>query len=205
MDEVESMIKESSYNQRKLALIQEITAAFDGVAREDGVTLHEATVLDDYGGPEERAKARAQDTEKRWQEVPERDIRCEDAVLSFLDAKGFRYYIPAYMIWYLRHIDGEGIARSSMTFDSVVFHLTHPIETGKYGKFEMLTTEQSRAIAHFLILEAEREEAIESSYLRASLSKGGMSKEDIEPIIRAHDFQDNSIARSLNNYWKQFL
>ena len=35
------------YEKRKLALIEEITVAFDGVSREDGVTLHEATVIDD--------------------------------------------------------------------------------------------------------------------------------------------------------------
>lgn len=75
------------YEQQKQALIQEITLAFEGVAHEEGMTLHEATVIDDYGSPEERAQARAKDTEQSWQAVPERDIRSTDAVLSFLDDK----------------------------------------------------------------------------------------------------------------------
>ncbi len=100
-------MESSPYEQKKIALIEEITAAFDGVSREDGVTLHEATVLDDYGSLEERAEARKQDTEDNWQDVPEEDIRFTDAVLSFLDPKGFHYYIPAYVVWYLRNIDNE--------------------------------------------------------------------------------------------------
>ncbi len=32
----------------RLALIEQITAAFDGVKRSDGITLHEARALDDY-------------------------------------------------------------------------------------------------------------------------------------------------------------
>ena len=35
-------MEKSSYQQRKLALIQEIIDAFEGVARGNGVALHEA-------------------------------------------------------------------------------------------------------------------------------------------------------------------
>lgn len=80
-----------AYKAKKLALIEAIIEAFDGVSRGNGVTLHEAMVIDDYGSPAERAAARAQDTEDKWQDVPEDDIRFSDAVLSFLDAKGFHY------------------------------------------------------------------------------------------------------------------
>jgi hypothetical protein len=40
------------------ALIEQITKAFEGVSREDGVTLHEGRVIDDYGGEEKRAASR---------------------------------------------------------------------------------------------------------------------------------------------------
>jgi len=195
-----------SYDKRKSALIQEITTAFDGVVREDGVSLHEAQVLDDYGGPEERAQARAKDIDKTWKDVPEKDISSTDAVLSFLDAKGFRYYIPAYMVWYLRNIDSRGCeCCNSNTFGSVTFHLTYKVEENKDRKFQLLTVEQSRAIAHFLILEAEREEAFERKWLRASLFKGGMSKADVDSIVQAHSFEDSSIRIALSQYWQQFV
>jgi len=79
---------------RRLQVLSEIETAFDGVSREDGVTLHEAEVLDSYGGAAERAAARKLDTEARWNDAELAE--CRD-VLSFLDNKGFRYYMPAYM------------------------------------------------------------------------------------------------------------
>ena len=91
----------------KAALIAEITSAFDGVPREDGGTLHQADVIDGYGSPEEKAAARAKATETQWQDVPEDAIRFTGAVLRFLDAQGFRYYLPAYLICYLIHMDDE--------------------------------------------------------------------------------------------------
>ncbi|MBE9064769.1 hypothetical protein IQ256_27860 [cf. Phormidesmis sp. LEGE 11477] len=202
-------MEKAFYEQRKQALIQEITLAFEGVSREEGVTLHEATVLDDYGGPEERAKARARDTEQSWQAVPESDIRLTDAVLSFLDDKGFRYYIPAYMVWYLRHIDDEASIHRSTTFDSVVFHLTYfdqgLSEGGIPEKFKLFTAAQGRAIAHFLLFESARQEALEKQWMKASLTKGGLSPEDIEPILQAQDFQDAQIRSALDRYWQKFL
>jgi len=83
----------------RLRVLAEIEAAFDGVSREDGVTLHEADVIDHYGGDDERAAARKLDTETRWQDA---DLKTFGSVLCFLDVKGFRYYIPAYLCWTLR-------------------------------------------------------------------------------------------------------
>jgi len=80
-------------------LIAEVTAAFDGVAREDGTTLHEAIAFDNGESPEAQIAARRQHTERRWQEVPATAILASCAVPSFLDAKGFRYYLPAFIVW----------------------------------------------------------------------------------------------------------
>jgi hypothetical protein len=63
-------------------LIEEITAAFDSVTRDDGVTLRQATVLDNSGSPKEEATARARATETRWQDVPEEDIAGVQAVMA---------------------------------------------------------------------------------------------------------------------------
>lgn len=213
------VMKSSSYEQRKIALIEEITAAFNGVSREDGVSLHEATVIDDYGSLEERAAARTQDTEEKWQDVPENDIRFTDAVLSFLDPKGFHYYIPAYVVWYLRNIDNEDPDYWSNTFDSVIFHLA----AGFHGKvddyylsrFELLTPEQAKAIAHFLVFEAEREEAAQIEYKQLrqeSMSKEGFSQAEIDAVWqeaeqfrKEHDMPDNDARRALERYWGQFI
>ena len=198
-------MKKTSYQQQKRALIQEITIVFEGVSREEGVTLHEATVIDDYGGPEERVQARGKDTEQSWQAVLERDIRSTDAVLSFLDDKGFRYYIPAYMVWYLRNIDNEASRYWSNTFDSVIFHLTHFKDSDIPERFKLFTKEQSRAIAHFLLFETDRQAVIERQRMRKSLINRGLSLEDVELILQAHGFQDEYIRRAIERYWKKFL
>ena len=171
-------MKQSSYREKKRALIEEITAAFNGVERENGVTLHEAMVLDNYGGPSERAEARTKDTETRWQDVPDTDIAFSDAVLSFLDDTGLRYYLPAYISWYLRNIDNEAICYRSNTFDSVIFHLTH--DPKRSERFDLLNKVQRQSIAAFLTFEAEREEKLAERHLRTSLYQGGLEKEAVE-------------------------
>lgn len=150
----------TAYEQRKLALIEEITAAFDGVSREDGVTLSETYVIDDYGSPEERAEVRKEDTERWWQNVPDDNISCADAALSFLDPKGFRYYIPAYLVWYLRKMDSSERDKSN-TFESIIDALTiqndSAIDEYSFPRFRLLNPQQSKAVARFLQFEAEHE------------------------------------------------
>ena len=85
-------------------VIDEICRAFAHVSRAHGVTLHEAVVIDDYGSDEERIAARALDPDRCWQDVPDHLIEAHQETLCFLDQKGFRYYLPAYMVWALRHL-----------------------------------------------------------------------------------------------------
>jgi hypothetical protein len=209
----------SSYEEKKMALIEEITAVFDGVSRQEGVTLHEAIVIDDYGSLEERALARTQDTEDKWQNVPDKDIRFTDAVLSFLDPKGFHYYIPAYVVWYLRNIDNEDPEFWSNTFDAITYHLSGgvhgDVEEYYLSKFKLFTLEQAKAIAHFLVFEAEREDAPLIEYKqqwRESMSKEGFSQEELddawpegEEFRSECGFPENNARRALERYWGHFL
>lgn len=134
-------------------LIAEIEAAFDGVARDDGTTLHEAIAIDDWKSLEEQLAARGLDTELRWQEVPQKDILECASALSFLDAKGFRYYLPAFMVCGLRGWETITIG----ILDSCEYHLLHEPQTSlrksepssiaaKYS----FTDAQCKVIADFL-------------------------------------------------------
>jgi hypothetical protein len=143
----------SDFESRRSALVAEITAAFGGVSREDGTTLHEAEAMDGWKSPEEQRAARHLDLEARWQDVPDDDIFACCSALSFLNEKGFRYYIPAFMIYGLRHWgdDWNGI------LNSCEYHLLHDypkslrksepaVIAGKY----QFTDAQSKAVARFL-------------------------------------------------------
>ena len=121
------------------ALIAEIHRAFRGVERGKGVTLHETEVIDAYGSDDERYKARAKDTDRAWEEVQDSWIEEFGGVggLSFLDAEGLRYYLPAYMTYWLR--TGEEP-------NSLAWHLQR-IEPG----FDLLLLpKQKHVIAKFL-------------------------------------------------------
>jgi hypothetical protein len=147
------MSNETDFESRRDELIAEIAAAFDGVSREDGTTLHEAEAIDDRKSDEECRAARRLDTEQRWQDVPDKDIWACCSALSFLNAKGFRYYLPAFMVYGLRHFedDPNGILHSCE------FHLLHEpqkslrkSEPGSIANKYDFTEEQCRVIAKFL-------------------------------------------------------
>lgn len=134
-------------------LIAEINAAFDGVCREDGITLHEALAIDDRKSLEEIKVARQFDTDQQWQKVKNEDLLACESALSFLDAKGFRYYLPAFMLQSLK----DWLPDSSGILDSCVFHLLHEpkkslrkSEPSQIAAKYSFTAAQIEAIAKFL-------------------------------------------------------
>jgi len=85
-------------------MLEEIGRVFRGVKRGQGITLHETEVMDHYGSKEQRQAARRKDTDQDWREVRDEWIEEFGGVggLTFLDAEGFRYYLPAYMSYWVR-------------------------------------------------------------------------------------------------------
>ncbi len=164
------------------ALIAEIERAFDGVARGDGITLSQTLVLDYYGGEEEQAEARRKDTDTRWQDVPEAELEWHSCAvaMSFLDATGFRYYIPAFMRWAVRC---SGLPGSEAP-GNIVMGLD-PGEPGgslyeySVSRFRVLNQAQARAVAHFLQFFA---------------GPAGQ-----------HRGEDYCAQEALDHYWHQFL
>ena len=163
-------------------LIAEIERAFDGVQRGDGVTLNQTCVLDDYGDEEEQAKARRKDTDNRWQDVPKAKLEWHSCAvaMSFLDAIGFRYYIPAFMRWAVRCYD---LPRSEAP-GNIISGLD-PGELGdslyeyNMSRFRILNEAQATAVAHFLQFFA------------------GPPGEN--------SLNDDTAREALDHYWHQFL
>jgi hypothetical protein len=155
-------------NERKAALIRLITAAFQNVVRGNGISLHEADVIDCAGYDNKDAKnrvaARRLDTDRRWQDVPDKDIEDYYNILSFLDAEGLRYYVPAYMVWALKHLKTSG----SMSSDSIIYTFVPYLNTGHYERqlerFAIFTTEQNKAICGFLRFMSEHSDGFADEY-----------------------------------------
>lgn len=94
----------------------EIIAAFGDVTRDGGVSWEEARVIDLYGSDHERAAARAAERDSRWLDLvggEDWDWRQGTGGWVFLDATGFRYYLPAAMTRLLDGCDDDtGLAWS---------------------------------------------------------------------------------------------
>lgn len=137
-------------------VIKLIEIAFKGVELEDGISLHQADIIDEYGSKEEIEKARQKDIDSGWGEVPT-DLIEQLQVLPHLDAKGFRYYIPAYMLWTLQNFDTSDSFSSDATIYALApsgkdklwdLHMTH---------YSLLNKEQRNAIKKFLLFCSDEE------------------------------------------------
>jgi hypothetical protein len=129
----------------RLRLIREVEAAFNGVALGNGVSLHQARAMDDYASDAEVAAARAMDTEERWQEVPDEKLDRLADTLPFMDAEGFRFYLPRFMLFALKHSEGSEYS-SSWACGTAIYWSDLRDTTGKHA---LLTREQREAVRTF--------------------------------------------------------
>jgi hypothetical protein len=138
----------TNVEERRAALLEQIRVAFIDVGRDGGVSLHEADVIDDYGSMKERVAARKLDTDCVWRDVPESDIERYFWILSFLDPIGFRYYMPAYMTWTLKHYEHSG----SISVDRTIYALDFSDDLREFAmeRYTLMNQEQSEAICAFL-------------------------------------------------------
>lgn len=117
-----------------------IDQAFDNVKLGAGVGLGEAQGLDDYEDAATRAKYREQDEKEDWRRIPAETLNRCNSSLSFFDAEGMRFHLPAFLTAELR---GE------YDFD-VSFHLTN-LSDYSISQLVLLTPEQRQAIRLFLL------------------------------------------------------
>ncbi len=89
-------------------IISRLTAAFADFELDDGLGLWESQGLDDYASAEELKELRSKDEKLDWRKIPiERMRRCYAAPF-FMDARGFVFHLPAFLIAELndQHIFG---------------------------------------------------------------------------------------------------
>jgi hypothetical protein len=122
------------------ALCHTIREVFSGVALGNGIGLQQAQGIDDYEPPGTCAHLRAKDEKEDWSRIPVEELnRCYSS-LSFFDAEGMRFHLPAFLIAELR-----GLYRFE-----IVFSLTHLSEYNA-GQFALLTPQQRLAVRAFLL------------------------------------------------------
>lgn len=118
---------------------EEILRAFSGVVLGSGVGLGEAQGLDGYEDEEIRAARRREDEKDDWRHIRPADLNRCNSSLSFFDAEGMRFHLPAFLI-----ADIDGVYEFGMAF-----HLTH-LDSHGIGQFSLLSPEQRAAVRSYL-------------------------------------------------------
>ena len=133
------------YNQKE-QVIQLIHQAFEQVKLEEGVSLHQTIKIDNYGETNETLESQIKaDERKDWKNLiddPELIEVNGIGGLSFYDAKGLRFHLPAYLCLTVNTPDTD-------ISESLMFHLTH-LEAYNRERFSILTAEQRKAVKVFL-------------------------------------------------------
>lgn len=136
-------IAEAEQQSKRWVAVQEICraieVAFAGVTLGGGVGLTEAQGLDDYADAETCAAYRANDEKEDWHRLTAEALNHCNSSLSFLDAEGMRFHLPAYLLAELRGDYRFGMA----------FCLTQTSDYDRY--FHLLSTAQRRALRAFLL------------------------------------------------------
>lgn len=134
----------------KPVVIQQIEKAFEGTIREDGVTLHEAAENDYWGGSfHPYPEVRSLDTDTRWQDVPDAWLDRYYSGFHYLDMKGWRYYIPAYMRYWLKCYKISDSNALGMVYTFTLSKDERHRER-QLSYFQSLTENQSKAVCQFL-------------------------------------------------------
>lgn len=122
----------------KSTLIAMISEAFGDVVLGDGIGLREANAIDDYKDMAFRMKCREEDVaEGHWHRISSSVLNQYYNGLHHLDAKGMRFYLPAFMIAVVK-----GVYRFSLSF-----LLTNPSSS---SQFELLSSAQRQAVGLFM-------------------------------------------------------
>ncbi len=120
-------------------VIRQIRDAFHGVTLGNGIGLLEGRALDDYAEPATRRACRHKDERKHWEEISKEALVFYADTLSFLDAEGMRFHLPAFLI---AELEGASV--------SCIFHLVKPDDLGQ-SQFALLSDAQRAAVREFLL------------------------------------------------------
>jgi hypothetical protein len=118
-------------------LIAAIRQAFAGVALGDGIGLRQAQAIDDYEVESVQQQAREQDEKLDWSRIPREVLAGCESSLSFFDAAGMAFHLPAFIV-----ADIEGSSACGP-----VFHLT---QVDQRDRFAALDRHQRRAVVDYL-------------------------------------------------------
>jgi len=146
-------------NRKRVAEL--IRGSFAGVQLGSGIGLREAQGIDDYEKKAAIASLRDRDEKHDWSAIAPADLTACASSLSFFDAEGMRFHLPAFLV---AELEGS-------VFHCAVFPLMD-INEYKEGQYASLSTAQRRAVREFLLVIADDPEfEFEREGLRRALAE----------------------------------
>lgn len=115
-----------------------ITSAFAEVTLGAGIGLWEAQAIDNYETEDVQKRNRDKDEKEAWNRLSCEDLQRCHSSLSFFDAEGMRFHLPAYIV-----------ASLDYKVDDPLFHLTQLDDYAK-SKLTALNPVQRQAIVIYL-------------------------------------------------------
>jgi len=129
-------------------LLSEIESAFFEVGLEDGVGLYQAEAIDNYRPEQEIEIAKSKDRGafRSWKAIPSDLLEKHYSALCFVDSKGLRFLLPAYMTYTLQNYSHS----SSASIDAASFALGSSPAFVDADVDSVFTKRQYKVIARFL-------------------------------------------------------
>lgn len=144
----------------KETVLNEMKSAFAGVTLGNGIGLWEAQAIDDYESKQVQKRNRGKDEKEDWSRLSYDELQGCHSSLSFFDAEGMRFHLPAYIV-----------ASLDNKVDDPIFHLTQLTHYAK-SQLAALNHAQRQAIVMYLHWCLEQEEyQFEHPAIRRALSE----------------------------------
>lgn len=128
-------------------LREQIEAAFGAVTLGNGLSLHQAQVIDGGGSPEEVRQARRKGHVERWQEIPDSGVEEFHYALTYMDPDGLRFHMPRFILYALEHPGCDDPAVDSAVYSC---DLGEELHDEVLSQFNSMDRKQMTVIARFL-------------------------------------------------------
>lgn len=150
------------------------------------MTLHQAQLADDSLTreitEEEWVAAGKPDVGRSWKEFADDEIIACDASQSHFDEEAFVYYLPAFMVFALRHHDVDSLHPASSQVGGALFSLTHR-SAYSLARYKKLTAQQREAVIAFLEFMAVHANPFRAGEAQKALKRYWKTDEAAKPLI----------------------
>jgi hypothetical protein len=172
-------------NMEAQQLISAIEAAFP-VAPLPEMTLHQAKLADQSMSRKiseaEWSSAGAIDAGRTWKSFADEELMACDVALAHFVEDSFVYYLPAFLVFAVRHCSATWPDRAESLVGTTMFSVTHR-DPYSLARYKRLNSEQQSAVIAFLEFIAENGNHHERPQAEKALKRYWRTDEVSKPLI----------------------